>query len=76
MLFHDDLSMNNILVDSHGHLTAVLDWECAWQFPQLLCERIRDEKPNKSTYADDSTEGNASEDPEIDNEGVCNSYWE
>ncbi|ELR04706.1 hypothetical protein GMDG_01564 [Pseudogymnoascus destructans 20631-21] len=28
MLFHDDLSQHNILVDDGGALTGVLDWEC------------------------------------------------
>jgi hypothetical protein len=84
MLFHDDLSMNNILVDENGQLTAVLNWECvsfvplwrACQFPRLLEERIRKEAPDKAAYASDSDEENASEDPELDNEGMCNLYWE
>lgn len=83
-LFHDDLSMNNILVDENGQLAAVLDWECvsavplwrACQYPRLLEDRIREEKPDKSFYASDSDPGNASEDPDLDNEGKCDLYWE
>jgi aminoglycoside phosphotransferase (APT) family kinase protein len=44
ILFHDDLSMQTILVGEEGNLTAVVDWECvstvpvwrACQLPQLL----------------------------------------
>lgn len=43
MLFHRDISLMNILVDSKGHLASIVDWECvaavpAWQardLPQL-----------------------------------------
>lgn len=33
VLFHDDLSARNILVDKNGVATAVLDWELASAFP-------------------------------------------
>ncbi|MCJ1275965.1 hypothetical protein MMC21_003770 [Puttea exsequens] len=33
MLFHDDLSMHNVLVDENGKLTAVVDWECVSPLP-------------------------------------------
>jgi hypothetical protein len=33
VLFHDDLSTRNILVDENGVVTAVLDWELASVFP-------------------------------------------
>jgi hypothetical protein len=33
VLFHDDLSARNILVDENGVVTAVLDWELASVFP-------------------------------------------
>jgi hypothetical protein len=70
-LFHDDLSMHNVLVDEHGALTAVLDWECvsmlplwrACQIPDLLREFDRHELPSPDTY--------------FKSEGIINSlYWE
>ncbi|KAJ5736866.1 uncharacterized protein N7483_001991 [Penicillium malachiteum] len=33
ILFHDDLSSRNILVQDSGELTAVLDWECVSVLP-------------------------------------------
>ncbi|KAF1940271.1 kinase-like protein [Clathrospora elynae] len=62
VLFHNDLSMQNILVDGDGKLTAVIDWECvsavplwrACQFPQFLEGRARDDKPVREEYAPDS----------------------
>lgn len=58
MLFHDDLSQRNILVDKNGGLTAVVDWECvsalplwkACQYPVILEERDRDEQPIRDAY--------------------------
>lgn len=55
-LYHDDLSMQNILVDEAGNLTAVIDWECvsalplwrACQIPALLARRAR---PSRRTAA-------------------------
>jgi len=86
VLFHDDLSMENILVNEHGELTAIIDWECvstvplwcACQLPKLLEGRSRDEKPNRSGYSPDSDdEGQKSSAPDaVDNEGVNGLYWE
>jgi thiamine kinase-like enzyme len=53
ILFHDDLSMQNILVGEEGSLAAVIDWECvsalpaqrACQFPQLLEGRAQEDEP-------------------------------
>ena len=61
ILFHDDLSQHNILVNEQGDLTAVLDWECvsamplwkACQHPALLRSKDRDEKPIEKTYGED-----------------------
>ncbi|KAK2811483.1 hypothetical protein FQN50_002106 [Emmonsiellopsis sp. PD_5] len=79
ILFHDDLSRQNILVDESGKLTAIVDWECvstlplwrACQIPHLLEGRDRYEKPQREIYPSD-------EDPEdsLDNEGVGIHYWE
>ena len=88
VLFHDDLSMQNILVNDSGRLTAVIDWECvsavplwrACQLPALFDERTREGKPNRETYAADSDEEDAEEDAEdddgLDNEGITDLYWE
>lgn len=84
MLFHDDLSMQNIMIDENGQLTAVIDWECvsalplwrACQIPQLLEGRTRDEKPNKETYGPDTDEEDEQDDDGLDNEGLTDIYWE
>ncbi|KAF3047801.1 hypothetical protein E8E11_003306 [Didymella keratinophila] len=82
--FHDDLLMQNIMVDDNGRLTAVIDWECvsavplwrACQLPALFDERTREEKPNKETYAADPDEDHAEDDDGLDNEGITDLYWE
>jgi aminoglycoside phosphotransferase (APT) family kinase protein len=60
MIFHNDLSSHNILVDE-GVLTGVVDWECvsflplwiACQLPSVLQGKRLDLKPIKSTYQHD-----------------------
>lgn len=60
MLFHDDLSERNILVDKDGKLTAIVDWESvsalplwkACQFPAFLEGRDRNEKPILEDYCE------------------------
>lgn len=50
ILFHDDLSFQNILIDDDGKMVAVIDWECvsalplwrACQFPAFLEGRARE----------------------------------
>jgi hypothetical protein len=85
VLFHDDLSMQNTLVDEEGRLTALIDWECvpavplwrACQFPQLLEGSTREEKPDATTYArdlDHGYESSAATDAP-DNEGINSLYW-
>jgi Ser/Thr protein kinase RdoA (MazF antagonist) len=86
ILFHDDLSMLNILVGEEGNLTAVIDWECvsavpAWracQHPQLLEGRTREEEPLRTQYMaeSDDEDGNPSDSDALDNEGVNALYWE
>jgi hypothetical protein len=71
VIFHDDLSRHNILVDEKGVLTGVVDWECisalpvwfACQFPPVQGKRL-DEQPIKSTYQHD------------ENGEVAELYWE
>ncbi|KAL2258392.1 hypothetical protein VTK26DRAFT_8318 [Humicola hyalothermophila] len=68
MIVHHDLSRQNILVDDHGNLTAVVDWECisavplwsACQIPFLLRGKPRDEEPVKAHYQHDD-DGNVAE---------------
>ncbi|PQE17856.1 Aminoglycoside phosphotransferase protein [Rutstroemia sp. NJR-2017a BBW] len=86
ILFHDDLSMQNILVDDNGKLTGIVDWECVstlplWRacgFPEFLKGRERNEEPKRDQYAPDDGEGDIDESGEnaIDNEGVNSLYWE
>jgi aminoglycoside phosphotransferase (APT) family kinase protein len=72
MILHDDLSRQNTLVDDHGNLTAVVDWECisavplwsACQIPSFLQGKLRDEEPVKAQYEHD-------EDGEVDEH-----FWE
>lgn len=84
ILFHNDMSMHNIMVDDIGRLTAVIDWECvsavplwrACQLPALFDGRTREERLNKETYAADSDEEAGSDYDWLDNEGVTDLYWE
>jgi aminoglycoside phosphotransferase len=58
ILFHDDISQHNILVDDSGTLTGVVDWECVsalplWKacyYPFFLEGRPRDEEPDRHEY--------------------------
>lgn len=83
VLFHDDLSMQNIMVDETGKLAAIIDWECvstvplwrACQFPQLLEGRTRDTKPERDQYGPDDDDEEQEPDA-LDNEGINNLYWE
>jgi hypothetical protein len=81
ILFHDDLSMQNILVDEQGKLTAVIDWECvsalplwrACQFPEFLQGGVRDETPLRESYMADT---GGSVETDLDNEGINRMYWD
>ena len=54
VLFHDDLSKHNILVDDSGALAGLVDWECVsalplWKacyYPSFMEGPTRDKKPN------------------------------
>jgi hypothetical protein len=58
IVFHDDLSQHNILVNEGGELTGVLDWECVsalplWKacyFPAFLHGQPRETQPNIELY--------------------------
>jgi len=90
MLCHDDLSMQNILVDSDGRITGVIDWECVsalplWKacgLPTFLRGRDRIEEPRKNQYLPDNDDEDTVDDTigptkkVLDNEGVNSLYWE
>jgi aminoglycoside phosphotransferase len=86
ILFHDDLSMQNILVDDNGKITGFIDWECvsalplwrACELPGFLKGRDRNEEPKRDQYAPDNDEedtGGLTREV-LDNEGVNSLYWE
>jgi hypothetical protein len=64
VLFHDDLSIEKILVNEHRELTAIINWECvstvplwcACQLLKLLEERSREERPNRGSYSPESND--------------------
>ncbi|KAK9235074.1 phosphotransferase enzyme family-domain-containing protein [Lipomyces kononenkoae] len=72
MIYHDDMSRHNILVNEDGILTAVVDWECvsalplwiACQFPPILQGKPLEKEPIKSKYQHD------------ENGEVVELYWE
>ncbi|MCJ1381219.1 hypothetical protein MMC17_004328 [Xylographa soralifera] len=86
VLFHDDLSMQNILVDDHEKITSFIDWECVSALPLWrACElsvflkgRDRNEEPKRAEYAPDNGEDDAGglTRETHDNEGVNSLYWE
>ncbi|KAK4118876.1 kinase-like protein [Parathielavia appendiculata] len=81
VLWHDDLSLQNILVDDDGKVTALIDWECvsceplwvAAEMPKFLLGPAREEEPNREGYADASEDVIGSE--ELDDEGKTELYW-
>lgn len=81
VIWHDDLSLSNILVDDEGKITAVLDWECvsamprwlATQMPRFLEGQTREQEPIRQNYADEAP--GDSKDGELDNEGKNELYW-
>ncbi|KAK2028995.1 kinase-like protein [Colletotrichum zoysiae] len=90
VIWHDDLSLQNILVDDDGEITAVLDWECvstmpswvATQVPKFLIGAAREEEPERDRYGDASpgengsgSNGSDADDEELDNEGKTELYW-
>ena len=58
ILFHDDLTSQNILVDNDGALSAIVDWECVsvvplWRactYPAFLEDRPRVDEPVQQNY--------------------------
>ncbi|TVY36427.1 Altered inheritance of mitochondria protein, mitochondrial [Lachnellula subtilissima] len=92
MLCHNDLSMQNILVDSDGRITGVVDWECVsalplWRacgMPTFLQGRDRIEEPKRDQYSPDNDDEDTIDVDDtigptkkvLDNEGVDSLYWE
>ncbi|KAJ4386803.1 hypothetical protein N0V93_009701 [Gnomoniopsis smithogilvyi] len=88
VIYHDDLNLNNILVDDEGNITAVVDWECVsalplWmsvQMPKFLIdggEGGREDEPIRENYADETPpapEDNSCADG-LDDEGKTDLYW-
>ncbi|KAK6452980.1 hypothetical protein FP744_10009231 [Trichoderma asperellum] len=80
VIWHDDFSLSNILVDDEGKIEAIIDWECvsampqwsATQMPRFL-EPTRENEPKRQDYADEAPEDN--EDTNLDNEGKNQLYW-
>ncbi|RFU73333.1 kinase [Trichoderma arundinaceum] len=87
VVWHEDLSLSNILVDEHGRITAVIDWECisamprwvATKAPKFLEGPSREKEPKRQEYNDESARGSEesedSQDDELDNEGKDELYW-
>lgn len=89
VLWHDDLSLQNILVDDSGKITALIDWECvstnplwvAADMPKFLVGSPREEEPQRDRYADASegsghdTGNGEPEEDKLDNGGKTELYW-
>ncbi|KAK7413662.1 hypothetical protein QQX98_007444 [Neonectria punicea] len=88
VLWHDDLSLQNIMVDDKGAITAIIDWECvsampfwvATQMPKFLRGSNREQKPRREQYGDETPEEVAARqetdsDDGLDSEGKCELYW-
>lgn len=85
ILWHDDLSLSNILVDDKGQITALVDWECvstmphwaATQMPKFLTGPVRQEEPVRDNYMDETPEEaeERDDDDDQDNEGKNELYW-
>lgn len=87
-LYHDDLSLHNILVNEEGVITAIVDWECVsvmplWlttKPPRFLIGEPREEEPIRDGYADEDpaestgTRNDGGPD-DLDNEGKSQLYW-
>ncbi|KAK5657632.1 hypothetical protein OQA88_2704 [Cercophora sp. LCS_1] len=88
VLWHNELSLMNLMVDDTGRITAVIDWECvstmprwvASQMPEFLRGAAREERPDRNRYTDvsdkgsDASYGDGLEDS-LDNEGKTELYW-
>ncbi|KAM7189206.1 Phosphotransferase enzyme family domain containing protein [Rhypophila sp. PSN 637] len=75
VLWHDELSLMNIMVDDNYKISGIIDWECvstmplwvASQFPEFLRGADRDAKPDRNKYTDVS-DGTISDDDDDDDD--------
>ncbi|CAG8973063.1 hypothetical protein HYALB_00010837 [Hymenoscyphus albidus] len=86
-LYHDGLTLSNILLSEQGEITALLDWEGVsamptWMAtipPRFLSGQIREDEPIKDEYMNEETGAEASDehsDPDkLDDEGKNELYW-
>ncbi|KAF5261463.1 hypothetical protein FOXYS1_7862 [Fusarium oxysporum] len=88
-LHHHCSHLDNILVNEHGEVTAVIDWECVtalplWmlsQVPNFLIDQPREDEPQRDAYMNETPEEAAEaadrrNDPNyLDNEGKNQLYW-
>jgi hypothetical protein len=85
-IWHADLSLQNIMVDDEGNITAVIDWECvsavpfwaAAQVPKFLIHGDREEEPQKDQYGDEDPDAvkTTPDEEGLDNEGKNPLYWD
>ncbi|KAH6854490.1 phosphotransferase enzyme family-domain-containing protein [Chaetomium sp. MPI-CAGE-AT-0009] len=81
VVWHDDLSLSNILVDDDDKVTGLIDWECvsckplwmAAEMPEFLLGPTREEEPNRDGYGDASDDVEGSDG--LDDEGKNMLYW-
>ncbi|KAK4647335.1 uncharacterized protein QC761_124550 [Podospora bellae-mahoneyi] len=86
VLWHDDLSLKNLLVDDNGRITGAIGWECvstmprwmACQVPAFLRGASRKQKPSRDSYtnlAPRPSASSTSDEDHLDNEGKTELYW-
>ncbi|KAK7428873.1 hypothetical protein QQZ08_004643 [Neonectria magnoliae] len=88
VLWHDDLSLQNIMVDDKGAITAIIDWECVSAMPLWVATQMlkflrgsnREQKPRREQYGDETPEEVAARQETdsgdgLDSEGKCELYW-
>jgi hypothetical protein len=84
-LYHQDLHLDNILVNEQGEITAVLDWECVsalplWmsaKLPKFLEGPTREEEPQRDRYSDrDPTYDGSQVSYGLENNDKCDLYYE
>ncbi|EEU33638.1 uncharacterized protein NECHADRAFT_56350, partial [Fusarium vanettenii 77-13-4] len=81
VLWHDDLSQQNILVAENGCLDSIVDWECvstvplwkAREEPILLCGPSRPDRALREDYGEDDIQ--KGDEDSLDNESSTDTYW-